>query len=120
MTIPTGQPTRFDRALTGPDITVGGHTLRPVARMTGQYTSGGNGSSVRGYGSVRAVPAEVIVRRGDGAEQRLRVTDPTGTAFSAWRLPRAPSPRSAWRSCSSCGSYTGAAEDQTGIEETFP
>ena len=86
MALPTSQPTRFDRELTGPDITVGGHTLRPVARMTGQYRSGGNGSSVWGYASVRAIPAEVIVRQGDGAEQRLQVTDPTRTALLGMAL----------------------------------
>jgi hypothetical protein len=77
MATPTSQPIHFDRQLTGPEISVGGHTIRPVARMTGQQASGGNGASGWARAAVRVTPTEVIARRGDGAEQRLPVTDPT-------------------------------------------
>lgn len=81
MVPPTIRPIPIDRRLTGPEITVGGHTIQPVARMTGQHTSAASGSGNWQRASVRVVPAEVIVRQGDGAEQRVQVTDPTRTAL---------------------------------------
>jgi hypothetical protein len=86
MAVPNNQPTRFDRELRGPEITVDGHTIQPVARMTGQHASGGNGSSVWGYATVRVAPTDVIVCRGDGAAQRVQVTDPTRAAIQSMAM----------------------------------
>jgi hypothetical protein len=86
MAKPRNQPTRFDRELRGPEITVGGHTIQPVARMTGQQSSGGNSTSVWGYASVRVTPDGVIVRQADGAEQRVQVTDPTRAAIQSMAM----------------------------------
>jgi hypothetical protein len=32
------KPTKIDQQLTGPQITVGGHTVQPLARLTGQHS----------------------------------------------------------------------------------
>jgi uncharacterized spore protein YtfJ len=77
MTKHSSQPTKFDQQLAGPQITVGGHAVQPLARLTGQR---GENSGPTGGGAgawVRLTPLEVIVSSPDGAERRIAVTDPT-------------------------------------------
>jgi uncharacterized spore protein YtfJ len=71
------KPTKIDQQLTGPQITVGGRTVQPLARLTGQHSEN-NGPSGGGAGAwVRLTPLEVIVSDPAGAERRIAVTDPT-------------------------------------------
>jgi len=71
------KPTKIDQQLAGPQITVGGHTVQPLARLTGQRRED-SGSSGGGTGAwVRLTPLEVIVSDPGGAERRIAVTDPT-------------------------------------------
>ena len=77
MTDRATQPTKIDQQLAGPQITVGGHTVQPLARLTGQRSEDG-GPSGGGAGAwVRLTPLEVIMSSPDGAERRIAVTDPT-------------------------------------------
>jgi uncharacterized spore protein YtfJ len=74
---PASKPTKIDQQLAGPQITVGGHTVQPLARLTGQRREDG-GPSGGGAGAwVRLTPLEVIVSSPDGAERRIAVGDPT-------------------------------------------
>ena len=71
------KPTKIDQQLTGPQITVGGRTVQPLARLTGQ-DSENNGPSGGGAGAwVRLTPLEVIVSDPAGAERRIAVINPT-------------------------------------------
>ena len=71
------KPTKIDQQLTGPQITVGGRTVQPLARLTGQHSEN-NGPSGGGAGAwVRLTPLEVIVSDPDGAERRIVVLNPT-------------------------------------------
>jgi hypothetical protein len=71
------KPTKIDQQLAGPQITVGGHTVQPLARLTGQHSEN-NGPSGGGAGAwVRLTPLEVIVSDPDGAERRIVVINPT-------------------------------------------
>ena len=77
MTERSPQPTKIDQQLTGPQITVGGHTVQPLARLMGQR---GEDSGPTGGGAgawVRLTPIEVIVGEPNGAERRIAITDPT-------------------------------------------
>ena len=77
MTEHSAQPTKIDQQLTGPQITVGGRTVQPLARLTGQHSEN-NGPSGAGAGAwVRLTPLEVIVSDPDGAERRIAVINPT-------------------------------------------
>ncbi len=80
----TEQPTRpetIDRQLVGPEITVGGHTVQPMARLKGWYAGGSTPLSSGGGAWVRLTPVEVTVREGNGPERHIAVTDPTGMAL---------------------------------------
>jgi hypothetical protein len=71
------KPIKIDQQLTGPQITVGGHTVQPLARLTGQHSEN-NGPSGGGAGAwVRLTPLEVIVSDPDGAERRIAMINPT-------------------------------------------
>jgi len=71
------KPTKIDQQLTGPQITVGGRTVQPLARLTGQHSEN-NGPSGGGAGAwVRLTPLEVIVSDPAGAERRIAVINPT-------------------------------------------
>lgn len=75
------KPTKIDQQLTGPQITVGGHTVQPLARLTGQHSQN-NGPSGGGAGAwVRLSPVEVIVSGTDGVERRIAMSDPTTQAL---------------------------------------
>jgi hypothetical protein len=77
MTAHASQPIKIDQQLTGPQITVGGQTVQPMARLTGQRNED-NGPSGGGAGAwVRLTPVEVIVSGPGGAEQHVAVTNPT-------------------------------------------
>jgi hypothetical protein len=77
MTDRATRPTKIDRQLTGPQITVGGRTVQPLARLTGQVREG-SGPSGSGAGAwLRLTPVEVMVHDPDGAERRIAVIDPT-------------------------------------------
>jgi len=77
MTEHSAQPTKIDQQLTGPQITVGGRTVQPLARLTGQSRAD-NGPTGGGAGAwLRLTPVEVIVGVPDGAERRIAVTNPT-------------------------------------------
>ena len=71
------QPTKIDQQLAGAQITVGGRTVQPLARLTGQQSSGAPASSGAGAW-VRLTPIAVIVREPDGSERRIAVANPTG------------------------------------------
>ena len=74
---PASKPTKIDQQLAGPQITVGGRTVEPLARLTGQHSEN-NGPSGGGAGAwVRLTPLEVIVSDPDGAERRIAVVNPT-------------------------------------------
>ena len=74
---PASKPTKIDQQLAGPQITVGGHTVQPLARLAGQHREN-NGPSGGGAGAwVRLTPLEVIVSDPDGAKRHIAVTDPT-------------------------------------------
>jgi hypothetical protein len=75
------QPTKIDQRLAGPQITVGGHTVQPLARLTGQRSEevGPEGGGAGAW--VRLTPLEVVVSGPDGAERRIAVTNPTAQAL---------------------------------------
>jgi hypothetical protein len=80
----TEQPTRpvkIDRTLVGAEVTVGGHTVQPMARLKGWYAGGSTPTSSGGGAWVRLAPVEVTVREGNGPERHVAVTDPTGMAL---------------------------------------
>ena len=71
------KPTKIDQQLAGPQITVGGRTVQPLARLAGQHSEN-NGPSGGGAGAwVRLTPLEVIVSDPAGAERRIAVINPT-------------------------------------------
>ena len=75
------RPVKIDQQLVGAEITVGGRTVQPVAQLKGWYAEG---STPMGGGSgawVHLAPVEVTVREGNGNEQHVAVTDPTGLAL---------------------------------------
>jgi uncharacterized spore protein YtfJ len=82
MTKHATQPTKIDQQLAGPQITVGGRTVQPLARLTGQQNSGEPATGGAGAW-VRLSPTAVIVRESDGSERRIAVTDPTGQVMRA-------------------------------------
>lgn len=55
-------PSRIDRLLYGPQITVGDRTIRYVARVVGRYGGWQSAGSEGVGGWVRMTPVEVIVR----------------------------------------------------------
>ena len=65
------EPIRINRLLTGQQITVGGRTIQPVARVGGWYggsqTEGGGGAAA----GVHVTPVEVVVHEPDGAERHV-------------------------------------------------
>ncbi len=66
---------RIDRELFGPLVTVGGHLLQPVARMTGR--AGGSG------GGVQITPTRVKVIDPGGQEQTVPIFDLTRQSLAA-------------------------------------
>jgi hypothetical protein len=71
------KPIKIDQQLAGPQITVGGHTVQPLARLTGQRNED-IGPSGGGAGAwVRLTPLEIVVAEPGGAERRIAVTNPT-------------------------------------------
>lgn len=60
---------RIDRELFGPLVTVGGHLLQPVARMTGRAQGSGGGMQI--------TPIRVKVLDPQGPEQTLPIFDLT-------------------------------------------
>ncbi len=77
MTEHASEPTKINEQLAGPQITVGGQTVQPMARLTGQRNED-NGPSGGGAGAwVRLTPLEVIVSGPGGAEQHIAVANPT-------------------------------------------
>ncbi len=66
---------RIDRELFGPLVTVGGHLLQPVARMTGR--AGGSG------GGVRLMPVRVKVLDPQGREATVPIFDLTRQTLAA-------------------------------------
>ena len=83
MTKPTTQPTKIDQQLAGALITVGGRTVQPIARLTGQRGQNSDASSTGAGVWARLSPTAVIVRESDGSERRIAVTDPTGQVLRA-------------------------------------
>lgn len=81
MTEQPPRPVRIDRQLVGAEITVGGQTVQPVARSRGWYAEGSSPMGQGGAALVVLTPAAVTVRAGNMSEQRVAVTDPTGTAL---------------------------------------
>jgi len=82
MTKHASHPTKIDQQLAGAQITVGGRTVQPMARLMGQQNSGGPAASGAGAW-VRLEPIAVIVREPDGSERRIAVTNPTGQILRA-------------------------------------
>ncbi len=81
MTKRPDKPGRIDRLLTGQQITVGGRTIQPVARLNGQQ-GGGLQAGGGGFGAwARIAPVEVIVREADGAEHRVATPNATRQAI---------------------------------------
>jgi uncharacterized spore protein YtfJ len=77
MTDQATQTTKIDEQLAGPQITVGGRTVQPLARLTGQRSENA-GPSGGGAGAwLRLTPLEVIVSEPNGAERRIAMTDST-------------------------------------------
>lgn len=80
---PTAQPTKIDQQLAGPQITVGGRTVQPLARLTGQQSEQ-NGPAGGGAATwVRVTPIEVVVSGPNGAERRIAMGDPTTQALQS-------------------------------------
>jgi hypothetical protein len=77
MTDRATQPTKIDQQLAGPQITVGGRTVEPLARLTGQSREDDSPSGGGAGAWVRLTPLEVIVSDPDGAERRIAVINPT-------------------------------------------
>jgi len=82
MTEHASKPTKIDEQLAGAQITIGGRTVQPIARLTGQQNSGAPPASGAGA-RVRLTPIAVIVRESDGSERRIAVTHPTGQMMRA-------------------------------------
>lgn len=70
MTHLNDEPGRINRELFGPLVTVGGHLLQPVARMTGRAQGSG--------GMVQLTPVRVKVLNPQGEEQEIPIFDLTG------------------------------------------
>ena len=77
MKIETPKPHKVDKWLEGEPILVGKHSLQPKARLSGSIGWGGGENGSGGGGWLKLKPLEVIVRDGEGAEQRLDLNDPT-------------------------------------------
>lgn len=73
------RPRRFVRPLVGEPIAVGQRTIRPVAKVTGWYTTRRKGAG--GIAWAHVTPVEVVVREADGREHRIPVQDVTRTAL---------------------------------------
>jgi hypothetical protein len=82
MTKHAPQPIKIDQQLAGAQITVGGRTVQPLARLTGQQSSGDPATSGAGA-RVRLTPIAVVVREPNGNERRIAVTDPAGQIMRA-------------------------------------
>lgn len=76
-------PKRIDRRLHGEPIRAHGYTVEPVARLTGYTGFGGSQNGGGGGGWLKLAPQEVIVRNGDGVEQRVALPDPTGSTMAS-------------------------------------
>lgn len=80
-----GQPPWKTELIEGDPIQVGERQLIPVVRMRSliqrQVTFGTESSSGRGGGLVWLQPVAVIERWPDGSEQRVSISDETGTVI---------------------------------------
>jgi len=81
MTEGSSQPTKIDQQLAGPQITVGGQTVQPIARLTGQRSENTGPSGSGGTVWARLTPVEVVVSGPGGAEQHIAVANPTAQAL---------------------------------------
>lgn len=77
----SSQPTKMDQQLVGPQVTVGGQTVQPIARLTGQRTENSGPSGSGGTVWARLTPLEVVVSGPGGAEQHIAVANPTAQAL---------------------------------------
>lgn len=66
---------RIERELFGPLVTVGGHLLQPVARMTGSVQGSGGG--------IQITPTRVKVIDPQGQEQTVPIFDLTRQSLAA-------------------------------------
>lgn len=75
------RPVKIDRQIVGTEMTVGGLTVQPVARLKGQYTEGSSPMASWGSAWMHLIPVEVTVREGNGPERHVAVIDPTDMAL---------------------------------------
>ena len=68
------QPTRIERDLQGTSVAIGDYVIQPQARLTGWQWQEAAGRSAGAL--VQVAPTAVLVTHGDGAEQRLSITNP--------------------------------------------
>lgn len=74
-------PVRIDRQLVGPAVTIGGQVVQMTARLMGWSAGETRASSDWGGALVKLVPVEAVVRRADGSEHRVTMSDPTGQSL---------------------------------------
>jgi hypothetical protein len=80
------EPIKFDRRLVGPQITVGGQVIQPLAQARGMYSVAG-GQAAGGWAFVRVTPVAVQVRGADGSESQVALVDGRAEAIKAMVRP---------------------------------
>ena len=81
-----GRRNRIDRMLMASPVTIGGHTLQPVARVGG-WAGRGEGEQGRGFGALlRIQPLEVRVSEPGRDDYIVSISDPTRDAMRRMAL----------------------------------
>jgi hypothetical protein len=81
------KPNRIEWELVGEPILAEGHTIQPVARLSG-WAGGNIGEKGGGAGAwVRVRPVEVVVREADGTESRVPIVDAEQVAIRGMVVP---------------------------------
>lgn len=83
VTKPNADPTSITRRLVGPALTIRGHTLQPIAQLTG-WQAGSQDATAGGGGAwLRIRPLAVAVTTPDQPPYTLAITDPTTSQLRA-------------------------------------
>jgi hypothetical protein len=71
-------PKRVNRQIEGEAITVAGHAIQPVARVSGIFNHFQGQNGLGGGGWLRITPVNAVVRDAAGAEHAVDLTDVNG------------------------------------------
>jgi hypothetical protein len=75
---------KISERIAGEPLEIGGRMIRPVVRVSGQRSAGGDASSGSAGARLRVEPAGVIILECDGREHRLPTPD--STRLMLWAL----------------------------------